>query len=221
MIAFLISGIILGFSAGVAPGPLIALIIAETLQHNLKAGVKVAVAPIITDIPLVILTLLIVARLSHFQVALGVISILGGCFISYLGYQSICSTGVNINMENVKEQSLQKGIIVNFLSPHPYLFWLTVGAPMTVKAMDLSFFAAVGFIAGFYLLLVGSKIAIALIVSQSRSFLSGRAYIYTMRSLGVLLLILAGFLFYDGFRLMIDNADVLSFVNVFHMESRQ
>jgi len=206
MIAFLTSGIILGFSAGVAPGPLLALIIAETLQHNLKAGVKVAVAPIITDIPIVILTLLIVARLYHFQVVLGVISILGGCFISYLGYQSICSTGVNINIENVKEQSLQKGIIVNFLSPHPYLFWMTVGAPMTVKAMDLSFFAAFGFIASFYLLLVGSKIAIALIVSQSRSFLSGSAYIYTMRSLGVLLLILAGFLFYDGFRLMIDNA---------------
>ncbi|HRY44622.1 MAG TPA: hypothetical protein P5164_11830, partial [Thermoanaerobaculia bacterium] len=26
-------------------------------------------------------------------------------------------------------QSLRKGVIVNLLSPNPYLFWMTVGAP--------------------------------------------------------------------------------------------
>jgi threonine/homoserine/homoserine lactone efflux protein len=202
MIAFLISGIILGFSAGVAPGPLLALIIAETLQHNLRAGVKVAFAPIITDVPIVILTLLIIAKLSHFQFALGVISIFGSCFISYLGFQSIRSTGANITIEKVKEQSLQKGILVNFLSPHPYLFWLTVGAPMTLRAMDHAVLAAAAFIGSFYILLVGSKIAIAIIVGKSRSFLAGSAYIYTMRCLGLILLIFAALLFYDGLKLI-------------------
>jgi threonine/homoserine/homoserine lactone efflux protein len=203
MIAFLTSGIILGFSAGVAPGPLLALIIAETLQHNLKAGIKVSFAPIITDFPIIALTLLIIAKLSHFHLALGVISIFGSCFISYLGFQNIRSTGAYITIENVKEKSLQKGVIVNSLSPHPYLFWLSVGAPMTVKAMDQSFLSAVAFIGSFYLLLVGSKITIAVIVSRSRSFLTGNSYIYTMRCLGIILLVLAGFLFYDGIKLIL------------------
>jgi threonine/homoserine/homoserine lactone efflux protein len=202
MIPFLISGMILGLSAGIAPGPLLALVIGETIQHDLKAGVKVAFAPIITDVPIVLLTLLILSRLAHFHTLLGVISILGGCFISYLGFESIRSTGANITIKNVKEQSLQKGVVANFLSPHPYLFWLTVGAPMTVKAMDQSVFMAVAFIGSFYLLLVGSKIAIAVMVGKSRSFLTGNAYIYIMRCLGMILLILAGFLFYDGVKLI-------------------
>jgi threonine/homoserine/homoserine lactone efflux protein len=204
MIPFLISGMILGLSAGVAPGPLLALIIGETLQHNLKAGVKVAFAPVVTDFPIVILTLLLLAKLSRFQAVLGGISILGGCFICYLGFQSIRSTGAKISFENVKEQSLQKGIIVNFLSPHPYLFWLTVGAPLTIKAMNLSVFAAAAFIGSFYLLLVGSKIVIAVIVAKSRSFLTGNAYIYTMRCLGLILWVLAGFLVYDGINLLMQ-----------------
>jgi hypothetical protein len=51
MIHFLTIGIILGLSAGFAPGPLLTLVISETLQHNINSGVKVALAPIITDLP--------------------------------------------------------------------------------------------------------------------------------------------------------------------------
>ena len=47
MINFLTIGTILGLSAGFAPGPLLALVISETLQHDIKSGVKVALAPII------------------------------------------------------------------------------------------------------------------------------------------------------------------------------
>jgi threonine/homoserine/homoserine lactone efflux protein len=203
MTAFLISGIVLGFSAGVAPGPLLALIIAETLRYNLKAGIKVALAPIITDAPIVMLTLWIITKLSHFQFLMGMISIFGGCFIVFMGIESMRSAGAKIPIGNLKERSLQKGILVNFLSPHPYLFWLTVGAPMTVNAMNQSLPAAAAFIGGFYLLLVGSKIVIAVIVGKSRSFLTGTAYLYTMRCLGLILFIFAGILFYDGINLMV------------------
>ncbi|RJP94850.1 MAG: LysE family translocator [Desulfobacteraceae bacterium] len=202
MLLFLTAGIVLGFSAGVAPGPLLALIIAETLQHNLKAGIKVALAPIITDLPIVMLTLLILSRLSHFQTILGAISIFGGLFIVWLGWQNLCIAGVNIEIASVKENALRKGIITNFLSPHPYLFWFSVGAPATVRAMDHSGFAAAAFIGSFYGLLVGSKIAIAVIVGKSRSFLAGRSYIYTMRGLGVILVGFGALLVYDGLKLI-------------------
>jgi threonine/homoserine/homoserine lactone efflux protein len=198
MIPFLTAGIILGFSAGIAPGPLLALVIAETLQHHLKAGIKVAFAPIITDLPIVFVTISVLARLSDFKAVLGLISICGGFFISYLGFQCIRTSGITISGEGMREASLKKGIIANFLSPHPYLFWLSVGAPMTIRAMDQTVFAAAAFIGSFYILLVGSKVAIAVMVSRSRSFLAGKAYIFTMRMLGLILVILAGFLFYDG-----------------------
>ncbi|MDA8405049.1 MAG: LysE family translocator [Desulfobacteraceae bacterium] len=202
MISFLVAGIILGFSAGVAPGPLLALIIAETLQHNLKAGIKVALSPIITDLPIVLVTLFILTRLVHSQTVLGAISICGGFFIFWMGWQNIRITSVNIQIESAKKNSLKKGIIANFFSPHPYLFWLSVGAPATVRAMNHSIFAAMAFIGGFYVFLVGSKIVIAIIVSKSRWLLAGRTYIVTMRGLGGVLMVFGALLLYDGLKLI-------------------
>jgi len=52
------------------------------------------------------------------------------------------------------------------------------------------------------LLLVGSKVLLALLVARSRNFLSGRRYIMIMRLLGILLIGFAAALFAEGLRLL-------------------
>jgi threonine/homoserine/homoserine lactone efflux protein len=202
MVNFLTMGSILGLSAGFAPGPLLTLVISETLQHDIKSGVKVALAPMITDLPIVMLTLFILVKLSGFHKVLGIISCMGGVFVLYLGWQSMVTKGVELDLQGTRSRSLAKGIIVNTLNPHPYLFWFGVGGPTVTKAMNLGMVAPLAFIGSFYVLLVGSKIVIALLVGKSRSFLIGKGYIYTMRLLGVALCALAIFLFRDGFKLL-------------------
>ena len=202
MISFLITGTILGFSAGIAPGPLLALVISETMEHGVRSGVKIALAPILTDLPIILITLLILAKISHFQNILGIISIIGGFFILFLGIESMRSKAVDLNLNKSTPKSLQKGILANVLSPHPYLFWFSVGGPTTITAMDINLFAAISFVLSFYVLLVGSKINLAILVGKSRSFLSGNKYIFTMRLLGFMLLLLSGFLFLDGLHLL-------------------
>jgi threonine/homoserine/homoserine lactone efflux protein len=202
MITFLITGTLLGLSAGVAPGPLLILVISETFQHDIKSGIKVAMAPIITDAPIIGLMIVLLEKISAFSTVLGIISCVGGLFVLYLAYESVRTQGVQLDLENIKSMSLKKGVIVNALSPHPYLFWASVGGPILLKAAGHSFLFAAAFILSFYLLLVGSKIVIAILVGRSRSFLSDRAYIYTMRGLGLLLILFSGFLFHDGYRLI-------------------
>ena len=202
MVNFLAMGSILGLSAGFAPGPLLTLVISETLQHDIRAGVKVAIAPMITDLPIIMLTLFILVKLSGFHRVLGIISCMGGLFVLYLGWQSIVTKGVELNLQGTRPRSLAKGIIVNTLNPHPYLFWFGVGGPTVTKAMNLGMLAPLAFIGSFYVLLVGSKILITVLVGKSRSFLVGNGYIYTMRLLGVALCALAIILFRDGFRLL-------------------
>ena len=176
MINFLTIGIILGLSAGFAPGPLLTLVISETLQQNIKSGAKVALAPIITDLPIIILTLFILAKLSNFHNILGIISLTGGLVILFMGYESIRTKGVELNLKETKPKSLTKGILVNALSPHPYLFWLSVGAPTMTKALNQSMIAALAFIFSFYALLVCSKILLAILVGKSKSFLVGNLF---------------------------------------------
>lgn len=202
MIGFLTTGTVLGLSAGIAPGPLLALVISETLRHGMKAGIKVALAPIISDLPIVALALYILAKLSAFHIILGTISFLGGFVLLYMGYESLVTKGVDLSFQDLKPESFKKGIIVNVLNPHPYLFWVSIGGPVTMKAWDQSVFAAVAFIGSFYLLLVGSKILLAVLVGRYRSFLTGRFYVYTMRILGLTLLVFALLLFRDGLDLV-------------------
>ena len=92
--------------------------------------------------------------------------------------------------------------MVNALSPHPYLFWLTIGAPMILKGWETGPAAAVLFVAGFLGCLVGSKVFLAILAGRSSHLLDGRRYGYVLRTLGLLLLLFAAFLFRDGLRLL-------------------
>jgi len=202
MISFFTIGFILGLSSGLTPGPLLTLVIFETLQHDTKSGVKVALAPIITDLPIIILTFFILAMLSNFHNLLGIISLAGGFFVLFMGYKSIRSKGVEINIQSNQPKSLTKGILANTLSPYPYLFWFSIGAPTMIKAMNVSIIALFAFICSFYTLLVGSKILIAILVGKSKSFLNGNVYIYTLRFIGLVLCVFAFVLFRDGLKLL-------------------
>jgi threonine/homoserine/homoserine lactone efflux protein len=202
MLHYLTIGTLLGLTAGFAPGPLLTLVISETLQHDFKSGVKVAIAPIITDLPIIFLALFILSKLSNFNNVLGIISFIGAFFILFIGYTNVRTSGVVLNENQVEPKSLIKGVLVNALSPHPYLFWLSVGAPIIFKAMSLNVSAPVVFIVSFYFFLVGSKIVLALLVGRSKSFLRDNAYIFTLRFLGLLLCIFSAVLFYDGLKLL-------------------
>ncbi len=202
MINYLTIGTILGLSAGFAPGPLLTLVISETIQHDMKSGIKVALAPFITDLPIILLTLFILTKLSNFHNILGIISFVGGFVILYMGYKSLCTKGVELNLKEAKPKSLIKGALVNVLSPHPYLFWFSVGAPTMTKAMSQNIIAPIAFISSFYVFLVGSKILLAILVGKSKSFLKGNMYIYIMRFLGLILCVLALVLFKDGLKLL-------------------
>jgi threonine/homoserine/homoserine lactone efflux protein len=200
-ITFLLSGVVFGLSAGLSPGPLLTLVISETLKHDIKEGMKVSLAPLLTDLPIVLITLFVLSRLSNMLPVLGVVSLLGCAFLSYLGYESISFRGVDIDIEQAKPQSLRKGVIANFLNPSPYMFWFTIGAPLVLKALKIGLFSASLFILGFYVCLVGSKVVVAIVVGKSRFFLKSRNYVYTIRVLGVILLVFAVLFLQDSLEL--------------------
>jgi threonine/homoserine/homoserine lactone efflux protein len=202
MTEFITAGMILGLSAGLAPGPLLALVISETLRNDIRSGIRVAISPLFTDLPIIVLTLFVLSKLSGFHHILGIISLIGGSVILFMGYESMHPKPPKPDFQDTAPKSLAKGIWVNALSPHPYLFWLSVGGPIMYKAFHFGAMAPVAFMGCFYALLVGSKIMLAIVVGRSKTFLSGRCYRYAMRVLGGALCVLALLLFYDGLKLL-------------------
>ncbi|MDX9786535.1 MAG: LysE family transporter [Desulfobacterales bacterium] len=200
MLNYLLVGTVLGVSAGFSPGPLLALVISETLRHDVAAGIKVAIAPIVTDLPIILVSVFILAKLSDHRMIFGLISFFGGMLLVYMGYECFWVKSVDLRLDTRKPNSLRRGIMVNVLSPYPYLFWISVGAPTTIKALNESPAAAMSFNIGFYALLVGSKVVLAILVGKSRSFLKGKLYLGIMRGLGLVLIVFALFLIRDGMK---------------------
>jgi len=196
---FLSAGITLGLSAGFSPGPLSTLVISHSLRYGTREGVKVAMAPFITDVPIVLLSVFVMAQLRDSKTAFGLISMIGAAVLFYLAYESFKVDKIETEMVGAADsRSVLKGTLVNFLSPNPYLFWLTIGGPKVVEAWMDSALAVVEFLVGFYVCLVGSKVILAIVAARSKRLLAGKVYRYVMRTLGVALIILAFVLLKEG-----------------------
>ncbi len=198
LLQYILSGATLGLVAGISPGPILALVIRESLQNGRKAGMKVATVPLFSDLPVVFLTILILTRLTEYNTILGIISFLGAGFILLLAYESIMVKPIQGEIKAPKFTTFWKGVFANLLSPHPYLFWLLVGSPMAIKAWGVEPLAAILFVAAFYICIVGAKLVVAWISDRSRNILGTKGYLWVIRILGLILVVLALYLIRDG-----------------------
>jgi threonine/homoserine/homoserine lactone efflux protein len=163
MITALATGAFLGLSCGLAPGPLLALLLAQTLRHGPREGCKIALTPLVTDAPIIVVALVLAAKLAELRPLLSIVSIAGGAFVLFLAWESFRPARQEAEGPAEQPRSWFKGIFTNLLNPHPWLFWLTVGAATLAKAVAQNWLVAVAFLCGFHLLLVGSKVLVALL----------------------------------------------------------
>jgi len=163
----LLIGVSLGLGAGLAPGPLTALLVSATARRGFPAGARVALAPLVTDVPVVLLCVLVLDALP--ERALGGLGLAGGLFVVWLGVEAFREgdgdDGASAAGGAARPAGdLRRGALVNALSPHPWLFWLGAGGPLLVGAGGA--LPAGAFLAGFYVLLVGTKLALAGLVAR-------------------------------------------------------
>ena len=201
MLEAISTAVVLGFWAGVAPGPLLVFLIGHTLRHGPREGIKVSFVPLLTDAPIIILSVAVLARWSQVETLLGMLAFGGGGFLIFLAYDCFRTGVLDLAESDAAPRSIRQGMTINFLNPHPYLFWILVGSPKLVQWADaFGPGPPVVFIVLFYALLVGIKIIIALGLGRARVWLSSKGYVYTMWLLGVLMVLFAGLLFRDGAR---------------------
>lgn len=197
MFEFLITGVILGFYTGFSPGPIVLLVIAQTLRYGRNEGLKISFATIIADLPVIFIALFLLSIIS--TNILGLISILGGFYVIYLAYECFKTKEFKKDVFiSEKPKSLLKGISLNLLTPAPYIFWITIIGPIIISASRTSLSSSILFITSFYTILISTKIILVYVSAKSREFITGKPYIYVMRILGILLLIFAFYLINTG-----------------------
>lgn len=201
MLYYLLNGAVLGLTAGLTPGPLMTLLIAESLRGGWPAGFRVSLAPLFTDTVLILLALLIAAPLPHW--ALSAIGVVGGGIIIWMGWGTVRSAGAVLQEAAATSEggrgSLGKAIATNLVNPNAFLFWLTVGGPILRDA-----FTARGangpaaFMLPFFGIMISINLIVALSVSRGRHLLGGAGYRWTLRAAGVMLALLGAWRIWTG-----------------------
>ena len=64
-------GLLLGAPSGLAPGPMLVLIMSESLRHGKRAGAKVACMPLLTDTPIVLASGQMFTQITNKNMLLG------------------------------------------------------------------------------------------------------------------------------------------------------
>ena len=182
----LVIGIGLGLGAGLAPGPLLALVITTSLTRGFRAGLRVALTPLVTDSNMIAVSVLLVRELP--ARAAGVLGVVGGLYVVWLGVEALREAPVALEATDGPDP-LRRGLLVNLLSPHPWLFWLTVGGSVVVSAWSEAPAYAVVFVVAFFAVMIGTKVVVAAVVATSRRALTEQGLHRAHRSAGALLLI--------------------------------
>jgi threonine/homoserine/homoserine lactone efflux protein len=186
-------GVALGLAAGLTPGPMLGLVLSASLQGGFAAGARVAAAPLLSDLPVVPLCVLVLDGLPARVVA--AIAIAGGALVAVLGIQSLRAPALDsAAVRPVGLRDVGRAVLVNLANPHPWIFWISVGGPVLLRAAGVSTMAAVAFVAGFYGLLVGTKLVLAAATAAGRRRLLAGCGLRIAMRLAALLLIGAGVL---------------------------
>jgi threonine/homoserine/homoserine lactone efflux protein len=151
-----IQGLGYGFAAAVQPGPFQTYILSQTLSRGWRRTLPAALAPLVSDAPIVALALLVLSQVPDSLQRL--LYVAGGLFILYLAWGSF-RTWREFDPEAPLttasgQQSLLRAALINVLSPSPYIYWSLVTGPILLSGWRESPTNGIGFVIGFYTAMV-------------------------------------------------------------------
>ena len=162
---YLLQGIGYGLAAASQPGPFQTYLISQTLTRGWKRTLPAALAPLVSDGPIILICVLVLSQVPVWMQR--VLYIAGGLFILYLAYGTY-NSWKNFDsrlpsLETGTQQSILKAALMNALSPGPYIFWTLVTGPILLKGWRETPVNGIGFLIGFYVTLISSLAALILI----------------------------------------------------------
>ncbi len=172
MFDYIAQGLSLGVPAGALPGPFMAYLFSQTLRNGWRKTLPAAMAPALSDGPIILLMVLILTQLP--ATFLLVIQFLGGAFIIYLAvgaFKTFLKPADELQITGEpsgESQSLIEASVMNLLNPNPYIFWGTAGALVLVRGWQESPANGAAFLGAFYAGLLSVNLGLILVFGLAR-----------------------------------------------------
>lgn len=169
---YLFQGAVYGLTAASQPGSFQTYLISQTLTRGWKRTLPAALAPLISDGPIILICVLLLSQVPDWLKRF--LHIAGGLFILYLAYGTY-KTWKNFNLsvpavETETRQSVLKAAMMNALNPNPYIFWTLVTGPILLQGWHESPVNGIGFLAGFYISMILCLVLIIIVFGIASRF---------------------------------------------------
>ena len=156
MLSYLLFGMSYAFAAGIQPGPLQTYFISQTLKNGWRKTLPAALAPVLSDLPIVLLILFVLNNVPDNFIV--VLRIIGGLFLVFLAYKAFKSWREYEADQKVPEssgkQTLFGAVAVNLVNPNPYLGWSLIMGPIFLEGWNIAPTNGIALVIGFYSTLV-------------------------------------------------------------------
>ena len=196
------AGATLGIVEGIKPGPLLTMVIRETLSGGLRAGLWTAAAPIFTDGPLVIFSLFAAAWIAENQTLLFLVTVAGAAFLAWMGVQCFYLEPPNVNADTPPPTGpFLRGVFTNLLNPNVYVFWFLIGGPLMASAIQETIIAPIAYAVTFLVTIMLTKAAIAYAVHRAGGSISPVAYRRLLAFCGVAMLLFSVSYAWDAYNM--------------------
>jgi threonine/homoserine/homoserine lactone efflux protein len=197
MLNILVSGLVIGILAGISPGPLMSLIIGESLRGGWPAGFRVSLAPLVTDSVFMGIALVIAAPLPIW--GLNLIGVVGGLLLMGMGWSTARASAPAAQVEKTGRGAFRKGVVTNLLNPAALLFWVTAGGSLLHEAyLAAGWSGPASFLMGFFITMISINMVIAYGISSGRGFLKGEGYRWSLRFAGLMVGLFGAWRLYLG-----------------------
>jgi len=157
-------------AAAAQPGQFQAYLIAMTMAHGWRRTMPVALAPVVSDIPVIVLVLVVLTNVPPGFVH--GLRLVGGLFLIYLAVATLRSepsAGTPASGPGPAGRTVLKAALVNLLNPNPYLAWSLILGPILVGAWRQAPSHGAAFLVAFYLMMVASTALIVILFGAARA----------------------------------------------------
>lgn len=200
MIEAILTAALLGFFAGIVPGPYTTIVASTGLERGFKPALRLAFVPVVTDFPPMFILSFILDRVNYD--VLTVVGIFGGTLFAALGVRFIWRQGGDFE-EKARRVSEGRAFwttaSAGIMSPAPWIFWLVAGSPLLLRAWNQNWVYGVAFGITLFVMLIGTATALAWGASHGRRVMTPSVRRRVLRIAGAFLVVAGGVMVWQSF----------------------
>lgn len=213
--AIFATSLFVGFSGALMPGPLLTVVISGSAQRGFWQGETLVLGHALAEALIVVALAAGLSRLLKRSWVAGLIGLLGGAFLLWMGsdivrsaWQGIVSLEQTTGADTrVYLGPLITGIVVSISNPYWIAWWATVGASYVTMSLERGSLGLGSFYFGHILSDVSWYSLVAFLVIKGRALLSQSVYRLILLVCGLFLVALSIYFIYSGINFLRGKAE--------------